>query len=72
MKPKQIKLTNCTKEEVFLALEPEGCIESLTKNEFILIHLDGRGNPIIDIQIRKIEEKIYLSIWPENGNYEIK
>ncbi|QRY57295.1 hypothetical protein [Sphingobacterium siyangense] len=72
MKTKQIKLTNDTGEEVFLCLEPEGNIESLTKDEFTLIDLEGVGNPIIDIQIRKIKEKIYLSIWPENGNYEIK
>lgn len=69
---KQIKLSNNTKLDVLLALEPEGDIYPLSNSEFVLIDLEGDDNPLIDLEICEEEGRMIIKIWPEKGEYEVK
>lgn len=71
MKRIQFKLSNKFGQKIELSLEPEGSIIELPEGKSVLIEVLSKDNPVIDLQINKENNNLYLSIWPEKGKYEI-
>lgn len=73
MENKQFKIRNNLSQKVSFSLEPEGTIMELLPNEFITIELSSDLNPVLELQINQDNfEELYFSIWPAEGNYEVK
>jgi len=78
MKAKRIRLSNKSELGIVLALEPEGDLYTLSNKKSVLIDLLDiesyfvkSNDSILDLQISAEGDQIIISIWPENGNYEI-
>jgi hypothetical protein len=72
MEDKEIKITNNMEVKMILSLEPEGTIQELLHGQSVTIELFAASGPIIDLQINKDVDGIYLSIWPDQGRYSLK
>lgn len=68
----KLKLTNNFGSDIYLALEPEGTIYELPKDDFVEIELSPCIGTCIDIQIQKYENRTCLAIWSEDGDYQIE
>jgi hypothetical protein len=67
----QFRLSNKIGQEITLSMEPEGTILELADGKSVLIELCSDQNPVLDLQINKENDGIYLSIWPEQGGYKV-
>lgn len=73
MENKQCKIRNNLGQKISFSLEPEGTIMELLLNEFITLELSSKLNPFLELQINQDNiERLYFSIWPEEGTYEVK
>lgn len=66
-----IKLSNHYIELLSISLEPEGVIAELKFNQSLEIVTGEEESPMINIQLRKDTEGLYISIWPEKTGYTI-
>lgn len=71
MKKTQFRLSNNFGENIDISLEPVGTIFELQDEKSIIFDISANESPVIDLQINKENGKLYFSIWPEKGAYEV-
>jgi hypothetical protein len=71
MKKTKFKLTNNLNKNIKISMEPEGTILELEQGHSVIVQISDSVDPSIDIHFNEENNFLYLSLWPEKGEYDI-